>query len=80
LDEAGDLALTNTIASLKVRGSTFVINPHRTSVFSVSDKLLVLHEGRVQAYGPLGEVLAALKGENGSPQASAQPLPAIGAK
>jgi ATP-binding cassette subfamily C exporter for protease/lipase len=80
LDEAGDLALTNTIASMKVRGTTFVINTHRTSVFSVSDKLLVLHEGRVQAYGPLGEVLAALKGENGSPQASAQPLPAIGAK
>ena len=33
---------------------------HRTSVLSVADKLLVLRDGQMQAFGPKDEVLAAL--------------------
>lgn len=58
LDEAGDAALNNLVAELKLRGTTFVLITHRSSVFSVCDKLLVLHEGRTIAYGPIGQVLA----------------------
>lgn len=60
LDEAGDAALTQAIATMKSRGTTFVINTHRTSVLSVSDRVLVLKDGTQQLYGPTAEVLQKL--------------------
>jgi ATP-binding cassette subfamily C exporter for protease/lipase len=60
LDEAGDTALTQAIATMKSRGTTFVINTHRTSVLSVSDRVLVLKDGAQQLYGPTAEVLQKL--------------------
>lgn len=61
LDEAGDAALTHAIAALKARGTTFVIITHRTSVLAVADKLLVLADGTVKAFGPRDDVLAAMQ-------------------
>lgn len=60
LDEVGDAALAQAIAGLKLRGTTFVVMTHRTSVLGVADKLLVLRDGAQQAFGPRDEVLAAL--------------------
>lgn len=60
LDEAGDAALTQAIAVMKSRGTTFVINTHRTSVLSVSDRVLVLKDGSQQLFGPTAEVLQKL--------------------
>ena len=60
LDEAGDAALTRAIATMKSRGTTFVINTHRTSVLSVSDRVLVLKDGTQQLFGPTAEVLQKL--------------------
>jgi ATP-binding cassette subfamily C exporter for protease/lipase len=60
LDEAGDAALTQAIATMKSRGTTFVINTHRTSVLSVSDRVLVLQDGTQQLFGPTAEVLQKL--------------------
>ena len=60
LDEAGDAALTQAIATMKSRGTTFVINTHRTSVLSVSDRVLVLKDGSQQLFGPTAEVLQKL--------------------
>ena len=61
LDEEGDAALARTIATLKARGTTFVVMTHRTSVLAVADKMLVLRDGQMQAFGPRDEVLAALQ-------------------
>ena len=61
LDEAGDAALTQAIATLKQQGTTFVIMTHRTSVLGVADKMLLLREGVQQAFGPRDEVLAAMQ-------------------
>lgn len=61
LDEAGDAALAFAIRELKERGTTFVIMTHRTSVLGVADKMLVLQDGLMQAFGRRDEVLAALK-------------------
>ena len=61
LDEAGDTALANAIASLKKLGTTFVIMTHRSSVLAVADKILLMREGTQQAFGPRDEVLAAIK-------------------
>ncbi|MBG9389801.1 type I secretion system permease/ATPase [Caenimonas aquaedulcis] len=60
LDEAGDAALSSAIQQLKSRGTTFVVMTHRTSVLSVADKMLVLRDGQVHAFGPRDDVLAAL--------------------
>ncbi len=60
LDEAGDAALAQAILTMKSRGTTFVINTHRTSVLSVSDRVLVLKEGSQQLYGPTAEVMQKL--------------------
>jgi ATP-binding cassette subfamily C exporter for protease/lipase len=61
LDEAGDVALANAIASLKQLGTTFVVMTHRTRVLGVADKMLLMRDGAQQAFGPRDEVLAALQ-------------------
>jgi ATP-binding cassette subfamily C exporter for protease/lipase len=61
LDEQGDIALATAIAQLAARGTTFVVMTHRTSVFGVANKMLVLREGQAQAFGPRDEVLKAMK-------------------
>ena len=61
LDEAGDNALVAAIRDLKGRGTTFVIMTHRTHVLTVVDKILLLQDGGMRAYGPRDEVLAGLK-------------------
>jgi ATP-binding cassette subfamily C exporter for protease/lipase len=61
LDEAGDTALANAIATLKQIGTTFVVMTHRTSVLGVADEMLILRDGAQQAFGPRDEVLAALQ-------------------
>jgi len=70
LDEAGDAALAAAILELKARGTTFVVMTHRTSVLAVADKMLVLRDGVMQAFGPRDEVLMALK--QASEQAATQ--------
>ncbi len=64
LDEAGDAALAAAIRELKARGTTFVVMTHRTSVLAVADKMLVLRDGVMQAFGPRDDVLAVLKKAN----------------
>ena len=64
LDEAGDAVLAAAILELKARGTTFVVMTHRTSVLAVADKMLVLRDGLMQAFGPRDKVLAALKQAN----------------
>jgi len=75
LDDAGDAALSRAILELKARGTTFVIMTHRTSVFAVADKMLVLREGQSVAFGPIAEVLAALKKASAQAQAPSQTQP-----
>jgi ATP-binding cassette subfamily C exporter for protease/lipase len=61
LDEAGDAALANAIATLKQLGTTFVVMTHRTSLLGVADKMLIMRDGAQQAFGPRDEVFAALQ-------------------
>jgi ATP-binding cassette subfamily C exporter for protease/lipase len=70
LDEAGERALVETLLALKAQGTTIVVITHRTSVLAAVDRMLVLRDGQVQAYGPRDEVLAAL-------QKAAQPAPPV---
>ena len=77
LDEAGEAALAAAIVQMKARGTTFVVMTHRTSILPVVDKMLVLRDGQVQAFGPRDEVLAALNKAIQAAQAQQRP-PAAG--
>jgi PrtD family type I secretion system ABC transporter len=58
LDAAGDQALTAAILELKSRNATVVVMAHRPSAISAVDKLLMLRDGKIEAFGPKEEVLA----------------------
>jgi ATP-binding cassette subfamily C protein len=61
LDSDGDLALNRAISSVRARGGIVVVVAHRPVGIESVDLVLVLKEGRVQAFGPkesiLGQVL-----------------------
>ena len=57
LDAEGDLALANTIQALKERGTTLVIAGHRPSLMAQLDKLALLRDGRLEAFGHNDAVL-----------------------
>ncbi len=64
LDQAGDQALQSAIARAKEIGVTVVLVAHRPSALVHADKLLVLANGAVAAFGPRDQVLGEL--ESGS--------------
>ncbi|TXI06368.1 MAG: type I secretion system permease/ATPase [Pseudorhodobacter sp.] len=83
LDDEGDAALSGAIAQMKARGTTFVVMTHRTSVLGVADRMMVLRDGQMQAFGPRDEVLAALQKaaqaqaqQQAAPQGAAEQGPA----
>jgi PrtD family type I secretion system ABC transporter len=57
LDQLGEAALAEAVTELKRRGTTLVIITHRTNLLELVDKVLILREGRVAAFGPRTEVL-----------------------
>jgi PrtD family type I secretion system ABC transporter len=61
LDDAGELALLQTLSKLKEAKKTVFVITHRTSILSTVDKILLLVNGVMQAYGPRDEVLAHMK-------------------
>ena len=58
LDAAGDRALTEAIVDLTSQHTTVVVMAHRPSAIMAVDKLLMLRDGLVEAFGPKEEVLA----------------------
>jgi ATP-binding cassette subfamily C exporter for protease/lipase len=61
LDEAGEAALLNTLARVKAGKATVIVISHRLNILGVSDKMMVLRDGSVAAFGPRDEVLAAMR-------------------
>ena len=61
LDDEGEAALVRAVQGMKAKGKTVVLISHRPGIVSVADRLLILHQGTVQASGPRDGVLAALQ-------------------
>jgi ATP-binding cassette subfamily C exporter for protease/lipase len=61
LDEVGEKALMNVLEARKRQLCTTIIITHRASLLPVADKIMVLRDGQVAAFGPREEVLAALR-------------------
>ncbi|RWC64604.1 type I secretion system permease/ATPase [Mesorhizobium sp.] len=57
LDAEGEAALTEAIQGVRERGGIAVVVAHRPSALASLDQVLVMANGRVQAFGPKNEVL-----------------------
>ena len=73
LDEVGERALTETIKDLTAMGTTIVLITHRIASLDVVQKIMVLGDGTVKAYGPRADVLAATRGR--APLSAVAPVP-----
>jgi ATP-binding cassette subfamily C exporter for protease/lipase len=73
LDHAGEQALHNSLLKLKERGRTILIVAHRPNVLRTADKVLVLKEGCIAAFGERDQVLRALMRESSAPGLAAVP-------
>jgi ATP-binding cassette subfamily C exporter for protease/lipase len=76
LDDEGETALVRAVQGMKAKGKTVVLISHRPGIVGVADRLLILHQGTVQASGPRDGVLAALQQHREAVQA-AQATPVV---
>jgi ATP-binding cassette subfamily C protein len=58
LDAEGDEALTHAITGVRARGGIVAVIAHRPAAIAAVNLLLMMHQGRVQAFGPKDEVMA----------------------
>ncbi|HNQ48119.1 type I secretion system permease/ATPase [Hydrogenophilus thermoluteolus] len=72
LDDIGETLLVRALAEMKRQGRTVVVITHRTSVLQVVDRLAVMRDGMLHAYGPRDQVLAALQQAAQQAQQAAQ--------
>jgi PrtD family type I secretion system ABC transporter len=72
LDVEGEEALMNALETLKARGASVVIASHKPTIFRTSDTMLVLKEGKVEAFGPRNEIIARLVRPAAQPQTEAR--------
>ncbi|MCD6432838.1 MAG: type I secretion system permease/ATPase [Sulfurimonas sp.] len=58
LDEQGEAALVKAIQALKENSTTVIIITHRPTILKVTNKLAVIKEGLLEAYGDTNEILS----------------------
>ncbi|MDM9622925.1 MULTISPECIES: type I secretion system permease/ATPase [unclassified Rhizobium] len=59
LDSEGDAALTQALLNVRARGGIAVVIAHRPSALAAADTLMVIVEGRLQAFGPKDTIIGA---------------------
>ena len=60
LDADGEAALMKAVEAMKAQGSTIVVITHKINILRVADKMLLLRDGKVEAFGPRDQVMAKL--------------------
>jgi ATP-binding cassette subfamily C exporter for protease/lipase len=75
LDDQGEAALLETIKGLKQRGRTVVLITHRMGTLAAVDKVLVMQDGAVRAFGLRDEILAPMFAAARAQQQNQQPRP-----
>jgi ATP-binding cassette subfamily C protein len=79
LDSEGDEALSRAIMGVRARGGVVVVVAHRPSAIASVDQLLMMSQGRDQAFGPKEEVLARVVQRDGSGPRPLKVIPEAGA-
>jgi ATP-binding cassette subfamily C protein len=67
LDAAGEGQLIETLVALRARKAGVMIVAHRMGVLSAVDKILILRDGQIEAFGPRDEIVAKLSGGPAKP-------------
>jgi PrtD family type I secretion system ABC transporter len=67
LDSAGEGQLVETLMALKQRKAAVLIVAHRMGVLAAVDKILVLRDGKLEAFGTRDEIIARLSGGQATP-------------
>lgn len=62
LDAEGEASLVDTLKASKDAGAAAMVIAHRLGIMGVVDRIMVINNGRIEAYGPRDEVLEKLKG------------------
>jgi ABC-type protease/lipase transport system fused ATPase/permease subunit len=70
LDDAGEAALATAIQNMKADNATVFIISHRVSALSVTNKLILMQNGRLAAFGPTQEVMQKLQPPQQNPAPS----------
>jgi ATP-binding cassette subfamily C protein len=73
LDAAGEDALLKAVQTLKSLRTTVVIITHKINILAGADKILIMNDGTVQAFGTRDAILQRLMGPRVVPAASLQP-------
>jgi len=60
LDQSGDEALRRAILTMREKGATVIVMAHRPAAIVAVNKVLVLREGQIAAFGPRDEILPTL--------------------
>jgi len=67
LDATGEGQLVETLVALKARKAAVMVVAHRMGVLAAVDKILVLRDGRIEAFGTRDEIIARLSGAPAAP-------------
>ena len=78
LDAEGEQALTQAILGARARGSIVVVIAHRPSALAGVDLVLMMADGKGQAFGPKDEVLSKVLRRPGTPEAGPPAAAAAG--
>jgi ATP-binding cassette subfamily C protein len=62
LDQDGENALLHSLKGASARGACSIVVAHRTGFMSIANKLLVISDGRIEAFGPRDQILARMSG------------------
>jgi len=73
LDDIGEAALTQAIIELRKNHKTIILISHRPNIISITNKLLVMSAGIIQAFGPTHEVLKLLTQKQNDTKAASSP-------
>ncbi|MBL8492343.1 MAG: type I secretion system permease/ATPase [Rhodocyclaceae bacterium] len=57
LDSEGEFMLQGALQDLKAAGATCLVVAHRPSILAQADRILVLRDGLVEAFGPRNEIV-----------------------
>jgi ATP-binding cassette subfamily C protein len=78
LDARGDRALANALVRAKEKNITVVAITQRPSLLKSVDKIMILHNGTVQAFGKRDDVIPLIAGRKGMPLPGRQNGPTNG--
>lgn len=65
LDADGEVALITALKAARERGATAVVVAHRAGFMNIADKLMVVQDGRIEAFGPRDQVAAKFASPSG---------------